>query len=600
MAHFWSKITVPTQLNRWSTADLSCDHITTQDVFKIKPVYCRELMPFQTFNLQMDSMVRLDPLTKPFYGRMDLITRFFFVPYRTVFKGWNSLITGTPYFSAGTSAILDSVPYFTNLSLRTVLVANSSSVTTDDYDFISSTLNASTSQVVDTKYKLSNRGRYLFDLLRCLGYEVSFRLPLGPNSPGYENGDNSKKMSALPFLCYVKIWKDWYYNSVYAVPTQIESLLNNYDSGGLVSDQLISAGLDFLMMANYDQDIFTAAWDNPVGPGTGVTDTIRFNDTSLSGFSSSSQSQVVSHSSNFNTPIIGRADDSGTAPVRISQYVIDALKSVTDFVTRRKLVGSKVLDRYLAEWGKRLPDANIDNSIYIGSRVSRVNVSDVMSTADTDGASLADYAGKGVAYDSNFHINWNTDGEFGQIIGVSVLVPHIGYVQGVDPQIVKHLTPLDFYNGDFDGLGCAPIRVDELISDYHQKRTDITRADDSIFGWADRYYEYSIPKDRLTGDFRLRSKSTGLECYHLFRYFNPETVSNSMLVHSNQFVVGDQQYDRIFSDPSSDFDHFVSIFRFNIKSKMPKGQLWDNYQFKHENEAPAREVTETIGGNRIN
>ena len=348
MANFWSKITVPTQLNRWSTADLSCDHITTQDVFKIKPVYCRELMPFQTINLQMDSMVRLDPLTKPFYGRMDLITRFFFVPYRTVFKGWNALITGTPYFSAGTSAILDSVPYFTNLSLRNVLVANSSSVTTDDYDFISSTLNASTSQVVDTKYKLSNRGRYLFDLLRCLGYEVSFRLPTGPDSPGYENGSNSKKMSALPFLCYVKIWKDWYYNSVYAVPNQIESLLNNFNSGGLVSDQLISAGLDFLMMANYDQDIFTAAWDNPVGPSSSsVSSVMNIPDPTITSEGLENRVSTNNSAGLRQTPYIVNKDGASNNIKVLSQYAVDVLKSVTDFVTRRKLVGSKVLDRYL-------------------------------------------------------------------------------------------------------------------------------------------------------------------------------------------------------------------------------------------------------------
>lgn len=604
MANFWSKITVPTQLNRWSTADLSCDHITTMDVFKIKPIYTRELMPYQTININMDSLVRLEPLAKPFFGRMDLITRFFFVPYRTIFKGWNALITGTPYFdkSSNTQKLLDSVPYFTNLSLRTLLQNNSSSVasSSDDFDFIQSTLNGSTGQVNDVRYKLTNRGRYILDLLRCLGYEVSFLKPIGPNSDGYENVENSKKLSALPFLAYVKIWKDWYYNTVYAVPAMVEQLLNNYDAGGEISTQLISQGLDFISMANYDQDIFTAAWDRPVAPGQNVLPEVTMVDPTVGSDYANKIQTRPSSSASMGTPVVSTSGNMDSNPRALTQYAIDALKSLTDFFTRRKLVGSKTLDRYLAEWGKRLPDSNLDMSIYIGSRVSRVDVSDVMSTADTAGASLADYAGKGISYNNGFEVNWNSDGEFGQIVGVSVLVPHIGYVQGIDPQIVKHLTPLDFFNGDFDGLGAAPIRVDELISDFIQTRSAITRSDDSIFGWADRYYEYSIPKDRLTGDFRVRTKSTGLECYHLFRYFDPNTVSNSLLVHSNQFVVGDQQYDRIFSDPSSDFDHFVGIFRFNIKSKLPKSQLWDSYHFKHEKDSPAKDTTITIGGTRIN
>lgn len=97
MADFLSKIRIPRATEHFTKLNLSCAHVTTQDPFKIKPIYSRFLVPGQSINVDLSHTVRLAPLKKPFYGPMQIINRAFFVPCRTIQQGWNEFITDTIY-----------------------------------------------------------------------------------------------------------------------------------------------------------------------------------------------------------------------------------------------------------------------------------------------------------------------------------------------------------------------------------------------------------------------------------------------------------------------------------------------------------------------
>ena len=111
MATFNDKIKIPKATEHYSTFNLSCDHITTQDFFKIKPIYTRVMVPGQSINVDISHISRLAPLAKPFYGSVIMTNRAFFVPFRTIMEGFNEFITDTPYVtSSGAGSIINSVP----------------------------------------------------------------------------------------------------------------------------------------------------------------------------------------------------------------------------------------------------------------------------------------------------------------------------------------------------------------------------------------------------------------------------------------------------------------------------------------------------------
>ena len=138
----------------------------------------------------------------------------------------------------------------------------------------------------------------------------------------------------------------------------------------------------------------------------------------------------------------------------ISEYALTALKSLTDFMKRNQLAGSKAADRYLARFGKALTSEQLGRSVYLGASMQDIQIGDIMSTSDTvngnAGEQLGAYAGKGISY-GNGHFDYETK-EYGMFITVCSIVPKVGYFQGID-RTVKHLSKLDFYMPEFDNLG---------------------------------------------------------------------------------------------------------------------------------------------------
>ena len=98
-----------------SKFDLSCQHITTSDFGVMQASYCNQVVPGDTFDIRQQSFCRLAPLAFPTFGRADVESRAFYVPYRIVWAGTESFFTGKPYTDEnGISHNLDRVPSLTN------------------------------------------------------------------------------------------------------------------------------------------------------------------------------------------------------------------------------------------------------------------------------------------------------------------------------------------------------------------------------------------------------------------------------------------------------------------------------------------------------
>lgn len=622
MASFLDKIRVKTAVDSRQKFDLGCDHITTSNWFQFSPVFNKELVPKEKIDVKMETFTRMLPLNYPTFGRANIHNTAFFVPYRTVFPGWNDFITDSVHINSSgngsTSAIVAKVPVVENDDICTVVFDGtifSSEVSAGSEDY---TVRTASSGGVDTvkNFKLSNLGRQAMKILQSLGYNLK---------PDFVN---TEEYSALPLLSVVKIYIDWYYPSAYANESIYQSLvaLTKMDS----SSSSVKLGvtdirniLSAILFVCYDSDYFTSCWDNPVTPndnnaspisipgqelfryrsgssttGTAVAGVRSYGSSSSPGNASPYYSMSVdsSVSGSAKTPYIDATNRSAQSVINpITQYILDSLHKLTDYMKRHQLVGAKAIDRYLARFGVQLTDDKMDRSMQVGRQMVALQIGDVMSNADTSGASLGDYAGKGLAYGDG-HFDFETD-EYGQFVIISSIIPAIGYYQGVDRN-VKHISKLDFWTPEFDALGTQAVGADELYitTNYSSGLSDNAQ---QIFGWLPRYAEYKTAKDKITGDYRYDSMNTGEDAWYLMRTFSDSSFANvAAMVHSPSFMKATDwgQYNRIFNGGTADADPFRMIYHFEIGDYAPMKALYDNYHFEEN----GKEVVEDVNGVKVN
>ena len=574
MASFLDKIKVNTAVDNRVKLDLGCDHITTANFMQYNVAWCKELVPKEKISVSMETFTRLNPMPVPTFGRAKINNRAFFVPFRTIFPAWNDFITDTRHtYSNNVIKSVDTVPLIQNSVLLNHMMGISTLLSSDAavYDF------EALVGGVSKKYKLTFKGRQEMKVLESLGYKIIF------------NDAQDMAYSALPLLAMAKVYCDWYYPSQYIgtlnTINEVESIFNR-DVSTFVQLSANDLGAIFDLIANgvcYDSDYFVSAFDNPTGPNTDAFSSISISDPQGLG------SVTVSPS--------GQAEGTpALAGTKISQWLIDGLKSLTDYMKRHQLVGARALDRYLARFGVNLSAEKLRRSIYLGSDYENIQFGDVMATADTEGASLGNYAGKGIGYGQG-SFDFETD-EYGIMIIISSIVPKAGYYQGINRNNM-HISKLDYWTPEFDNMGCQAISKSELFVPMYKNDSSMTASAlvDGVFGWTPRYAEYKVGRDMLTGDFRYGSINAGSEAWHTMREVNYLNAAD--IVHDLEFVQGADadQYSRIFYNTDANAaDKFNIIYHFEIASWSPMKALFDTYEFENKGAA----VTEDANGVKMN
>lgn len=431
-------------------------------------------------------------------------------------------------------------------------------------------------------YRFTNRGRHFYTVLCSLGYRVDFSSANGSFT-------ETKQLSAGKLLAYLKVYLDWYHPSAYSEDNALRMNFRGVASSGhhITSQHLmeIAYGLDFV---TYERDYFTGAWQNPSGPNISQA----YVDVVDQSISNISRSEIVNFSpndsvgsSNGTPTLLGRNSDHTVSPSpnNLSYYMIEQLRALTNISRRAQLTGNRAVDRYLAQYGIKLDDDRVNRCYYIGGYHYDADIMDIMSTADTSQAALGDYAGKGIAYsDAHRSFHFESGQEHGFIIVVSSVVPSVGYVQGVDAENLQ-LTRYQFFTGDFDNLGTQAQQNQELFSDYGMPSPNGViypkiRAADGVRGFVPRYIEEKIGRDFLTGDFNIPSRREGMDAFHLFRLVNNPDIPSI----NKGFLLGEQkQYDRIFNNIDSDYDHMYVEHHVLIDATRNMKSVNEVYDFEH-------------------
>lgn len=594
------KTQTPIASYRSSKQDLSAPHITTTDFMKLNVAKAMELVPGQRVNIEHSCFARFDPLEVPTMGFANIVTRGYFVPFRTIFPAWDDFNNDTPHvYSTGEVALVNNVPLISENVLSTAFLQSEFVTRVDDaaaaYDFeyIQYTGANTANDITERrKYNFNPQGRMAYNLLRQLGYTITF------------TNAASGTYSLLPLFALCRVYVDNFYTSQYANDADsawLLSLLNNnnyiIDNIDMLSVQDVIRLFRIVSKVSYTDDYFVNAWDKPNMPNDNLYTPVKILDiTDAEG--TRQQVQTNSTGDESNAPQLN-AD--GQPLYNISQFALNALRKLTDYMKRNQIAGSRALDRYLARFGVKLQAEKLNRSVYLGYSTQRVQFGDVTSMSDTEGASLGSYAGKGLSYgEGNF--SYETD-EYGMLILVNTIVPEIGYYEGINRHC-KHLTKFDFWTPEFDSLGVqalskaevySPVNGIELqnVADYH----------DQVFGFVPRYSEYKVPYAQITGDFIMGSRNVGKDSWTLLRSVKPFVESVGSLndfEHDYNFVTsGDSnQYNRIFQITDNTHDHINVMHFFKIDSYFPGKSLYDNYDF--ENEGESRNVSLDVNGETHN
>lgn len=586
----FDKTKVAVGLNSHSHLDLSHDHITSSNFMDLQPVCYRHMIPNEKLSVQANAFARLAPLAVPTYGRARLNMRAFFVPFRTVMPRFTEFITDTvaSKFVSNTSPSVGIVASTPIIQASTIVSAFNNGVivyengtyplteagTSSTYDYVSG----------GNYYRFTVMGRRLYKVLLSLGYEI---IPAKKSDIIF---------SALGLLCYLRIFFDWYSVSQYMDTSTYQRFASwfTYDDPNsrfeMSSSDLIALA-SYVLRVAYDGDYFTSAWDNPVAPNSGLYSSFLLPDISVG-------AGVVTQSPN-GTPVV-QGSSSVTDVSQLSQYSIDALKALTDYMKRHQLAGARQIDRYLADFGINLDADKLDRSTYLGLSSMDIKIGDVMSHANTstdpNESNLGDYAGQGII-NGGKRFDFTTS-EFGMFIIVSSILPSGGYYQGFDRNNL-HTTKDQFFLPDFDALGVQSIAKGEL----YVSPNEVFVGDGSYsetFGYISRYAEYKAPRNFVTGDIRVKSALVGGDSWHMMREFDDLSFDESLanVVHSLPFCLGRDasQYNRIFNYKSDDKDKFYIVYHFDIGAYSPCKSLFDTYEFENQN----KEITMDANGVKMN
>lgn len=607
---------VPTAVTDYSKIRLQYPHVTTGNFMEFGVADAIELAPDTKINnCHHKNFIRLNSMPAPTFGDAMIHNKTFFVPYRTVMPAWQDFHDGLEHLYATGGRVVDfvdEVHTFYNNEFVKFFIGSSCSELVDDYtgmplleytepyDFV---IFNHAHQKIEC-YNFTEYGRRCWKILQSLGYKIT---------PQYyaENDEGPEVHSALPLLCLAKIYIDWYYPSAYMQDERAFDVIRlfNYDNASIsfcdafTSNELESI-FNLINFVCYDTDLFVGAFDNPVA-NNGISQTTLIRDVT--------DPADIDH-------IYAVVDDStnGTPNLRtndgvLSQYGITALKSLTDYVKRHQLSGSRNIDNYLSRWGIMLDSDKLRLSLHLNSYNQFVEFGDVFSTADTEDAKLGDYAGKGYSMgSSNFNFECK---EFGMLITISTIVPMIDYYQGA-MRHTKHFEKFDFYSPEFDNMGVQALSTHEVFCPssvmYLYSATerngdgglpDIStfRVDDKVFGFVPRYAEYKVGRAKLTGDFVLNSMNTGYGAWHLMRDLIPYfSQLGRNTKHDVGFVLGGDslQYDRLFYSDRTLGDTFKIYHMFDYDITFPGKSLYDSYEFTDEDKA--KKVAVDTGGVKAN
>jgi len=452
---------------------------TTFDSGYLVPIMCEEVLPGDTFNVNVTMFGRLATPLFPVMDNLHLDSFFFFVPNRLVWNNW--------------------------------------------VKFMGEQDNPSDSISYSVPQQVSPTGGYAVGSLQDY-----FGLP----TVGQVGNSNTVSHSALPIRAYNLIYNQWFRDE----NLQNSSIVDKGDGPDS------SPATNYTLLRHGKRhDYFTSALPWPQKGGNAVTIPLGTTapivasatgvDINVKDTSGNNRLLYNDSSTNYHTRVSGGEGSSATLYADLSTATASTINQLRQSFQIQKLLerdargGTRYTEIITSHFGVRSPDARLQRPEYLGGGSTLISISPIAQTGGTGASGTTTPQGNLAAfgtYLANGHGFTQSFVEHGHVIGFVSVRADLTYQQGLR-KLWSRSTRYDYYFPAFATLGEQAILNKEIYV------TGNSTQDNSVFGYQERWAEYRYNPSQITGLFKSTSAGT-IDPWHYSQKFTSLPTLNSTFI----------------------------------------------------------------------
>ena len=498
-----------------SKFDCQSTHKTTFDAGYLVPVYVDEVLPGDTFNLNMTAFARMATPLYPVMDNLHLESFFFFVPNRLIWNNWQK-------FMGEQNNPGDSISY-----------------------------------VVPQQVSPAN------------GYAIgSLQDYMGLPTVGQVTATKTVSHCAFWPRAYNLIYNEWFRDE----NLQNSVVVDKGDGPDTVANYT-------LLRRGKRKDYFTSALPWPqkgaaVALPLGTTAPVVSNSQVITMNQGASLNKNLTAGTNNNSTVFikdGNGTESGLIFGNQSGLYADLSTATAATINQlrqsfqiQKLLerdargGTRYTEIIRSHFGVISPDARLQRPEYLGGGSTDININPIAQTSGTSASGtttpLGTLASMGTALAHN-HGFTQSFVEHGVIIGLVSIRADLTYQQGLQ-KMWSRSTRYDFYFPAFSHLGEQAVLNQEIYV-----TGDTT--DTGVFGYQERWAEYRFYPSRISSLFRSTASGT-IDGWHLAQKFTSVPTLN------DTFIKDTPPVSRVVAVGSSaNGQQFIFDSFFNVKKARP-------------------------------
>lgn len=500
--------------------------LTTMNEGDLVPIYLDEVLPADTFKINLNALVRM---ATPLYPVMDnayMDFYFFFVPARLLWK------------------------HFQNL-----MGQNDSTFWAEKTEYTTPVTTAP-----EGGWNVGTLADYF----------------------GIPTGVSGLKVNSLPFRAYAKVWNEWFRDENLQQPvtqSMDDTTTTGVNTGTSLSDA--EAGGMPLKVCKY-KDYFTSCLPSPQKaaepvqlPMTGNAQIVWPNSAESMGDgeifqnggenlenipTNTNMKLAASKKNNKNgKSLVMFGGQTNTNEITYSTMLAD-LSTVTSatinelrqaiavqhIFERDARTGTRYKEILKGAWGVTSPDARLDRSEYIGGHRMPINVNQVIQTSSTDSTSPQGNTGAYSMTTLSRNMCTYSATEHGYVLGLAAIRVDHSYQQGLS-RLWTRSTRFSYYDPMLANLGEQAVLNQEI---YAQGKPQ----DEEVFGYQEAWADYRYRTNMVTSEMRSTYAQT-LDAWHYAdKYGALPTLSSSWIKE------GTENIDRTLAVQSSNSHQFICNF----------------------------------------